>query len=404
MSFNSVALEDTLDYMFYDNEDLEEIRNENSEQYRPHDNPPLKEFLTWDFIRGYGVRCYDEYSIGFEGTQLLPDTTIVLQDSSDLMWNYICYVPDDTMRVATAFNSISSDVVQVKNDDGDWWTPSSGTNFLMEPYEGYQICVKDDVNFSYPVNESESSGGGNSKGNDENNINTVLPTHYSFQTKTGDFQAISIDTITVNGESPNIGDEVAIYTPAGLCVGAGVFNGEFPLCLTAWKDDPCTEEIDGYTPGELISYKLWDTEANIEIDLNLSGYFIESSSGNNPRIYEGSIICGANLSGSYVIPEEYSLSQNYPNPFNPETIIKYNLKWNSKVNISIYNVLGREMIHLVDGIQTSGNQTIRWDGKSASGVPVASGMYFLKIKAEATDKHFNKLESFEKSMKMLMVK
>ncbi|MEJ2056165.1 MAG: T9SS type A sorting domain-containing protein [Calditrichaceae bacterium] len=48
------------------------------------------------------------------------------------------------------------------------------------------------------------------------------------------------------------------------------------------------------------------------------------------------------------IPDNYILYQNYPNPFNPSTTIKYGLKKSSKVNITIYDNLGRKVIELVN--------------------------------------------------------
>ena len=79
---------------------------------------------------------------------------------------------------------------------------------------------------------------------------------------------------------------------------------------------------------------------------------------------------------SEVLPNEFQLLQNYPNPFNPSTTIKYQLPSESKVTLTIYNVLGQVIKVLVDGIQTGGYKLVEWN---ASGI--ASGVYFYTIKA-----------------------
>jgi hypothetical protein len=76
-------------------------------------------------------------------------------------------------------------------------------------------------------------------------------------------------------------------------------------------------------------------------------------------------------------PIAFTLSQNYPNPFNPTTIISYQLPVNSKVSIRVYDMLGREVAMLVDGMQQAGNYTTKFIG---TGLP--SGAYIYQMKAD----------------------
>jgi hypothetical protein len=75
----------------------------------------------------------------------------------------------------------------------------------------------------------------------------------------------------------------------------------------------------------------------------------------------------------------FKLYQNYPNPFNPETTIKYELNASMNVNLSIYDVLGRELITLVDEYKQSGVYEIKWNGKGKNGFDAPSGIYLLLL-------------------------
>ena len=81
------------------------------------------------------------------------------------------------------------------------------------------------------------------------------------------------------------------------------------------------------------------------------------------------------------IPDEYELSQNYPNPFNPVTKIEYGLPEKGQVKLVIYDILGREVLTLVDGLQEAGYKTITWNGMNQTGRLVSAGMYFYAIQA-----------------------
>jgi M6 family metalloprotease-like protein len=80
-------------------------------------------------------------------------------------------------------------------------------------------------------------------------------------------------------------------------------------------------------------------------------------------------------------PKKFLLEQNYPNPFNPETMIPFNLNQNSKVTVKIFNVLGQEMITLLDRDLGAGKHVIQWNGTDNNGVYVSSGVYFYQVES-----------------------
>jgi hypothetical protein len=74
-----------------------------------------------------------------------------------------------------------------------------------------------------------------------------------------------------------------------------------------------------------------------------------------------------------------TLHQNYPNPFNPSTRIEFYLPARAEVSLDIYDISGRLIIRLVDGVKESGNNSVIWDGSNDKGIPVSSGTYFYKL-------------------------
>jgi len=75
------------------------------------------------------------------------------------------------------------------------------------------------------------------------------------------------------------------------------------------------------------------------------------------------------------VPIEYSLSQNYPNPFNPQTTIMYSIPKAGKVQLTVFDVLGKEITTLVNEHQSAGHHHIKFDGASLS-----SGIYFYRLR------------------------
>jgi hypothetical protein len=81
-------------------------------------------------------------------------------------------------------------------------------------------------------------------------------------------------------------------------------------------------------------------------------------------------------------PEEYHLSQNYPNPFNPSTNISFHLGAQSRVSLRIFDILGREIITLINEMQSAGSHTVEWNGINSFGQKVSSGVYFCTMTTE----------------------
>lgn len=77
-----------------------------------------------------------------------------------------------------------------------------------------------------------------------------------------------------------------------------------------------------------------------------------------------------------IVPAKFSLEQNYPNPFNPSTLIKYSIPQDQQVKLNVYNLLGENVMTLVNLFQKAGQHEVNFNASN-----LASGVYFYKLEA-----------------------
>lgn len=97
---------------------------------------------------------------------------------------------------------------------------------------------------------------------------------------------------------------------------------------------------------------------------------------------------GINMISS-IVPEAFNLYANYPNPFNPKTIIKFDIAKNQHVSLKVYNLLGEEIMTLVNENLAAGSYNVDFDAST-----FASGLYFYRLETGG----------FAKTMRMMLVK
>jgi hypothetical protein len=93
------------------------------------------------------------------------------------------------------------------------------------------------------------------------------------------------------------------------------------------------------------------------------------------------VVAYRTISFIVAVPQKYALSQNYPNPFNPTTHIRYELPEESRVQLIVYDILGREVIRLVDEQKAAGYLEVQWDARTSAGTTASSGVYFCRLDA-----------------------
>jgi photosystem II stability/assembly factor-like uncharacterized protein len=101
------------------------------------------------------------------------------------------------------------------------------------------------------------------------------------------------------------------------------------------------------------------------------GYLVAGTGGHG--LYIRDIVTSAEEDKSK-IPMEFNLAQNYPNPFNPATTIQFALPEAGKFNLKVYNILGQEVVTLIDDAMSAGIYKVNFDARR-----MASGVYIYKL-------------------------
>lgn len=143
---------------------------------------------------------------------------------------------------------------------------------------------------------------------------------------------------------------------------AGIFKGHSVSLSNGYY---C---IDSLPPGvyELIVDRMGYQPANYILS-------ITNSSIENVNFYLDNALVSVPHNGS-LIPDKICLNQNYPNPFNPKTIISFQIEKSSFANLTVYDILGKSVITLVNEELNPGYYETEFDGTY-----LASGLYFYRL-------------------------
>ena len=83
-----------------------------------------------------------------------------------------------------------------------------------------------------------------------------------------------------------------------------------------------------------------------------------------------------------IAPLTTELKAIYPNPFNPTVNISYSLKEQTSVTIEVFNIKGQKVKTIINEMQELGNHKVSWSGHDNNNHKTASGIYFVRIKAD----------------------
>jgi hypothetical protein len=298
-------------------------------------------------------------------------------------WNYISFLPDAAAD-SSIFDSISDSIDIISSDDGGTWIPALNVNTIgnFQPGAGYKVFLSgsSDIEFTYPAATRSVSK------MFANNVD-LQPVQFVYA-PTGLPYTIILQDIDLDGRNLEVDDEIGVFD-GDLCVGATVFTGQFPIVVTAWAGNE-EMEISGFKTANPIDLKLYSTKYKAVYPL------IAEFRNEQEAVFDNANYSVAKhvSTGGNVLPDTYALGNNYPNPFNPTTVIPYQLPEDTRVRITVYNMLGQEVAVLVDEFQLANFHRISWKGKDTRGKSVPSGVYIYRLETPA----------YQKTNKLLLLK
>jgi len=171
-----------------------------------------------------------------------------------------------------------------------------------------------------------------------------------------------------------IGEPVSGHSATG---GGGYDDAESYAELTGFTDLP-TEAQDIRTTLGCGPFSLLNDETVVVRFALLGGEDLTDLMANADQANSLNFV---STDGGGKLPLVYALHPNYPNPFNPTTTISYSLPEQSNVRMTVFDIQGREVMMLQDGVKSPGNYRVQWNGMDKSGSPVSTGVYFCRLQA-----------------------
>ncbi len=322
--------------------------------------------LSWDIPIDPDVEHYDVYRASVIG-----------------------FTPDPLLRIGVTQSVIFTDAI-----------PSVGTRHFYRivavDVHGNQSEPSTEVSVSFPLNMTF---------NVNNNWNMVsVPLILDDFTKTNIYPTAASEAFSYEGSylvSPVLQNGVGYWlrfsdsqsvSMAGLLRQVDTIDVSQGWNMVGSVSEPVPVTSLGSIPGGLITSPFFGYDGSYVVVTAIEpgkGYWVKVSEA-------GKLVLGASPNNanritieqsselppappekiSHSIPAVFALSQNYPNPFNPSARIEYGLPTESRVKLEVYNILGKVVATLANGVEGAGGRQVTWN---ASNFP--SGIYFYRLEA-----------------------
>lgn len=288
-------------------------------------------------------------------------------------WNWVGYLPDNSLGINTALASLSSTATSddiIKNQfafatysNGDW----SGSLGTMVPGDGYLMRAGQTGSLVYP----------GATGQEQSASTTVMANLLSSEAppdwvvNAAQYEksmTVTAALILENGQATNSESLVAAFVGNEVRgVAKPVFTlGKWVYFVTIFGD----------TDGETISFKAYDADRDQVSDILETVSFEAEGAVGAPRETKALTSTTATDVEVDEVPLVTAMEQNYPNPVLDRTTLPYSIEQSDDVRIELFDLLGRKVATIIDDKQPAGRYSINVDTRD-----MASGLYVFRMQA-----------------------
>ena len=315
----------------------------------------------WSLTQGYQIAVDEAIDMHWEGEPIPPDADIPLRQG----WNIVAYLPDYMLDASApdfvVIQSIRDNLEIAKDFEGRFILLGDFEFSNMLPWrlgQGYMVKVNaPNLVLNYPPDPEEE-------------LVAVLkkPVNELEPDRTG----ANMSLLVTSFEDVNVsaGDDVIALNSKGAIVGRGTVQGD--MCgLAVWGDDETTEIVDGLVKGETFELFIERPDGETNIPLSPIAYQI-----NNGLTYETDGLVALSVTTGSIIPDHFYLSEGFPNPFNSTVRLSFGLPEAARVNVSVFDLSGRQVEVITNGAVKAGQHSATWNAEAKP-----SGIYWIKMTA-----------------------
>lgn len=239
-------------------ENMEFMKDEEANVFYPKES--LFSLNTWKIELGYQIFMNQSDTLRISGVKAVPSNHPKFLQSK--RWYIVSYLPQAAMSADIALQSLDTNLLMIKNSEGEIYYPDFGINLIGEmiPSKGYKIITCYDDTLRYPATSESVPKVHKTKDyfQSDNNYKYV-----NFEKPESGINAV----IGIQSDEFKDGDEIAAYTLNGvLCGVSKVNNGKAGIVI--WGDDIKTHRKDGAESLERLDFKLIDENGTKDIILN----------------------------------------------------------------------------------------------------------------------------------------
>lgn len=321
-------------------------------------------FLTYQFdfsnmspfnpLEALLVGTFDATELVVQGTRIDAQTPVPLEEG----WNYVSYLPDYDLDPWNAFDNILESLFLAKDDLGNFLIPRWGFSNMepMTPGEGYMVNVEEDVELVYPEPEERSA---------MTRFNGK-PEHFPEPTKTAFNMSILVSGIDGFSSNKELNGELAAFSAGGKVCGAAVISSMPPWGLAVWESGDKLEIIHG-SP---MTFRYYDRQDGQE-------YNLSAANPANGIVFESNGFAVVTLTAVEISQQASAVTELVgvsPNPVNSEAVVTISLPQGGQVNLSVYDLNGREVASIYNGRCSAGMHQFCFNASD-----FVSGLYIIRF-------------------------